>query len=77
MHRFVDTFDDVISTAVATGVLGSGTASCALRGGVLIYIYIYFHSFTETTAVDRGIGSREGDGNSRAFTRYVIIASSS
>ena len=30
MHRFADTFDDVISTAVATGALASGTASSAL-----------------------------------------------
>ena len=35
MHRFADTFVDVISTAVATGALGSGTASPALRGGVV------------------------------------------
>ena len=34
MHRFADTFDDVISTAVATGALGSGTASPALHGVV-------------------------------------------
>ena len=36
MHRFADTFDDVISTAVATGALDSGasTAGSALRGGV-------------------------------------------
>ena len=27
MHRFADTFDGIISTAVATGALGSGTAS--------------------------------------------------
>ena len=38
LYRFADTFDDVISTAVtavATGALGSGTASLALRGGVV------------------------------------------
>ena len=35
MHRFADTFDDVISTAVATGALGSGTAGLVLRGGVV------------------------------------------
>ena len=35
MHRFADTFDDVISIAVATGALGSGTAGSALRGGVV------------------------------------------
>ena len=35
MHRFADTFDDVISTAVATGALGSGIAGPALRGGVV------------------------------------------
>ena len=35
MHRFADTFDDVISTAVATGALGNGTAGSALRGGVV------------------------------------------
>ena len=35
MHRFADTFDDVINNAVATGALGSGTASPALRGGVV------------------------------------------
>lgn len=32
---FADTFDDVISTAVATGALGNGTAGSALRGGVV------------------------------------------
>ena len=36
MHRFVDTPDDVISTAVATGALGSGTASSALRGSAIV-----------------------------------------
>ena len=36
MHRFADTFDDVISTAVATGTLGSGTAGSALRGGAMV-----------------------------------------
>lgn len=35
MHRFADNFDDVISTAVATGALASGTAGSALRGGVV------------------------------------------
>ena len=37
MHRFTDNFDDIISTAVATGALGSGsgTASRVLRGGVV------------------------------------------
>ena len=35
MHRFADTFDDVNSTAVATGALGSGTAGPVLRGGVV------------------------------------------
>ena len=40
MHRFADTFDDVISTAVATGALGSGTASPALRGGVVAQFFI-------------------------------------
>ena len=35
MHRFADTFDDVISTAVATGAVGNGTASLALRDGVV------------------------------------------
>lgn len=34
MHRFTDTFDDVIDTAVAIGAIGSGPASLALRGGV-------------------------------------------
>ena len=32
---FVISIDDVISTAVATGALGSGTAGPALRGGVV------------------------------------------
>ena len=32
---FADTFDDVISTVVATGALDSGTAGSALRGGVV------------------------------------------
>ena len=35
MHRFADTFDVVISTAVATVAIGRGTASPALRGGVV------------------------------------------
>ena len=35
MHMFADTYDDVISTAVATGALDSGTARSALRGGVV------------------------------------------
>lgn len=30
----IDTFDDVIDTAVAIGTIGRGTASLALRGGV-------------------------------------------
>lgn len=34
MRRFIDTFDDVIDTAVAIGTIGRGTASLALRGGV-------------------------------------------
>ena len=34
MHRFTNTFDDVIDTAVAIGAIGSGTASLVLRGGV-------------------------------------------
>lgn len=38
MHRFAGTLDDVISTAVATGALGSGTASSALSGGVNVLI---------------------------------------
>lgn len=37
--RTVDTFDDVISTAVATLALGSGTASLALRGGVVVQFF--------------------------------------
>lgn len=36
-----DTFDDVISTAAATGALGSGTASPALHGGVAVYFFLF------------------------------------
>ena len=32
----INLFDDVISTAVATGALGSGTAGSALRGGGVV-----------------------------------------
>ena len=34
-NRFADTFDDVISTAVATKALASGNDGSALRGGVV------------------------------------------
>ena len=34
-EKVADTFDDVISTAVATGALASGNAGSALRGGVV------------------------------------------
>lgn len=34
--RFADTFDDVISTSVATGALASGTPSPALCGDVVV-----------------------------------------
>ncbi len=38
MHRFADTFDDVISTTVATGALDN--ADSALRGGVVAQFFI-------------------------------------
>ena len=40
MHRFADTFDDVISTTVAIGALDSGNADSALRGGVVAQFFI-------------------------------------
>ena len=42
LHKCMGTFDDVIDTAVATGAIGSGTASLALRVGVDAVVHEYF-----------------------------------
>jgi len=39
MHRFTVTFGDYINNAAAAGVIGSGTASLALPGGVDAYLF--------------------------------------
>jgi len=40
VHRLTDTFDDVITAAVATGAIDGGADTIALRGSVHVQFFI-------------------------------------